>query len=283
MVMAMKVDDVMSKEVHLAEVPGTRHDLLKIFNKYKVSGFPVVRKDSKELVGLVTSKDLFRRSKETQIAMIMNKNPITCKPGTDLKKAVALMVENHIHRLIVEKDKKVVGMVTPHDVLPIVMKSQIETPVVNLVKRRCVPVYDETPLFLAWRILKISQSYALPVLDKKGFLVGLVTDRDFFMAGREGHKVKTETLGVGEDEDMWTWESLKPMMKVYYEVSDMDMPGKPVKEYMRKDPTTVFINTPAFKAAEKMYKNDYRVLPIIDNAENLVNMVSDLDIISTLM
>jgi CBS domain-containing protein len=215
--------------------------------------------------------------------MIMNKEPITCKPGTDLKKAVQLMVDNHIHRLIIEKDKMVMGMVTPHDILPMVIKQQVETPVVNLVKRRCVPIYEETPLFLAWRILKISQSYALPVLDKKGFLVGIITDRDFFKAGREGHKVQTESLGVGEDEDTWTWESLKPMMKIYYEVTDMDMPGKPVKEYMRKDPSTVFINTPAFKAAEKMYKNDYRVLPIIDNSENLVNMVSDLDIISTLM
>ena len=279
----MKIDELMSKDVAVAMVPGSRHDLLKLFNQKKISGFPVVKKGSNELVGLVTSKDLFRKSKETQIAMIMNKDPVTCKPGTDLKKAVALMVENHIHRLIIEKDKKVVGIVTPHDILPIVIKEQKETPVVNLVKRRCVPLYEETPLFLAWRILKISQSYALPILDKKGFLIGIITDRDFFMAGREGHKVQTESLGVGEDEDMWSWESLKPMMKVYYEVTDLDMPSEPVKQFMRKDPTTVFTNTQAFKAAEKMYKNDFRVLPIIDSNENLVNMVSDLDIISTLM
>jgi CBS domain-containing protein len=279
----MKVDELMSKDVAVAMVPGTRHDLLKLFNQHKISGFPVVKKDSKELVGLVTSKDLFRKSKETQIAMIMNKNPVTCKPGTDLKKAVALMVEKHIHRLVIEKDKKVVGIVTPHDILPIVIKEQKETPVVNLVKRRCVPIYQETPLFLAWRILKISQSYALPVLDDKGFLAGIITDRDFFKAGREGHKVQTESLGVGEDEDMWSWESLKPMMKVYYEVTDMDMPSEPVKQFMKPDPTTVFTNTPAYKAAERMYKHDYRVLPIIDNSENLVNLVSDLDIISTLM
>jgi CBS domain-containing protein len=279
----MKIDELMSKDVAVAMVPGTRHDLLKLFNQHKMSGFPVVKKDSKDLVGLVTSKDLFRKSKETQIAMIMNKDPVTCKPGTDLKKAVALMVEHHIHRLIIAKDKKVVGIVTPHDILPIVIKEQKESPVVNLVKRRCVPIFEETPLFLAWRILKISQSYALPVLDKKGYLVGIVTDRDFFKAGREGHKVKTETLGIGGDEDIWSWDSLKPMMKVYYEVTDMDMPSEPVKNFMQKDPTTVFATTPSFKAAEKMYKHDYRVLPIIDNSENLVNMVSDLDIISTLM
>jgi CBS domain-containing protein len=279
----MKIDEIMSKDVAVAMVPGTRHDLLKLFNEHKISGFPVVKKDTKELVGLVTSKDLFRRSKETQIAMIMNKTPVTCKPGTDLKKAVALMVEHHIHRLVIEKDKKVVGIVTPHDILPIVIKEQKEASVASLVKRRCVPIYEETPLFLAWRILKISQSYALPVLDKKGDLVGIVTDRDFFKAGREGHKVKTESLGVGEDEDMWSWESLKPMMKIYYEVSDLDMPSEPVKQFMKKDPTTVFTNTPSYKAAEKMYKHDYRVLPIIDSNENLVNMVSDLDIISTLM
>ena len=279
----MKIDEVMTKDVQVVTVPGTRHDLLKMFNLHKITGFPVVRKDNRQLVGLVTSKDLFRRSKETQIAMIMNKDPITCKPGTELKKAVQLMVENNIHRLIIEKDKKVIGLVTPHDLLPLVVKQKVETDIVNLIHKRCVPVFEETPLFIAWRILKISQSYALPILDKKGYLVGIITDRDFFKAGKEGTKTQTEALGVGEDEDAWSWESLKPMMKVYYEVSDVDMPHVAVKQYMRKDPLTSFINSPAYKVADKMYKNGYRMMPIIDNNENLVNMISDLEIISTLM
>jgi CBS domain-containing protein len=152
----------------------------------------------------------------------------------------------------------------------------------TLVHRRCAPVFQETPLFIAWRILKISQSYALPVLNPEGHLIGIITDRDFFGIGKVGHKTTESAMGMGDDEDIWTWESVRNVMKVYYEVSDIDLPKGPVKKYMRKSPTTVFVRTKAAAAAQKMHTNNFRYLPIIDNKENLVNMVSDLDIISTL-
>lgn len=278
----MRVKSVMTKDVYVVKVPGNRHELLKHFRKHNVSGMPVVRKDNGKLAGLVTSKDLFRKSHERQIALIMNKNPITCSPNTDLKRAIKLMVDNYIHRLIVQKDGFVKGILTPHDILPLVIKKKIDRPVIQAVYKRCAPVYKETPLHIAWRVLKISQSYALPVINENGQIVGIITDRDFFGIGKVGHRTETSTIGVGEDEDVWTWESLKNVMKVYYEVSDIDLPKRPVKHYMMKDPTSVFIKTPAYKAAEKMYKNDFRILPIIDSKENLVNMVSDLNIIALL-
>jgi len=279
----MRVKSVMSKDVHVAKVPGNRSDLLKLFRTHHVSGFPVVKKKTGKLVGLVTSKDLFRRSHENQIALIMNKKPVTCTPNTDLKRAIRLMIENHIHRLIVQQGGEIKGILTPADILPLVIEKKVNTPVMALVHRRCAPVFQDTPLFIAWRILKISLSYALPVLDPKGQLIGIITDRDFFGLGKVGHKTRTSSIGMGNDEDIWTWESVRSVVKVYYEVSDIDLPKGPVKKYMMKDPSTVFIRTEAYKAAEKMDKNNFRYLPIIDHKENLVNMISDLNIISTLI
>jgi len=209
--------------------------------------------------------------------------PITCSPYTDLKRAIRLMVENHIHRLVVQRKGQVRGILTPSDILPLIIEKKIDAPIATLVKGRSTPVYQETPLFIAWRILKISRSYALPVLDKNGHLTGIITDRDFFGAGRDSHSTKTFSVSVSGDEDIWTWESVKNIIKCYYEVSDMDLPKDPVKKHMMKRPTTVFIRTPAHKTAEKMYNNNFRYLPVIDHEENLIGMISDLDIISTLL
>jgi CBS domain-containing protein len=254
-----------------------------LFAHHGISGVPVVRKDDGQVVGLVTSKDLFRKSHESQLALIMRKNPITVSPTTDLDKAVRLMVENRIHRLIVISKGKLVGIVTPHDVFPAIIEKNLPDPVISYATRRCVPIYQETPLFIAWRILKISYSYALPVLDKKGQLAGIITDRDFFGLGKIGSVMKSTESGIGEDEDLWTWESLKNIMKVYYEVSDIDLPTDPVSTVMNKNPVTVFAMTSVSNAAKKMYQNNFRILPIVDTNDNLINAISDLEVLASIL
>ncbi|RLF43182.1 MAG: CBS domain-containing protein, partial [Thermoplasmata archaeon] len=44
----LKVKDVMDKKPIMAEVPGSREDVLRIFGKYEVSGVPVVKAGTKQ-------------------------------------------------------------------------------------------------------------------------------------------------------------------------------------------------------------------------------------------
>jgi len=43
-VIKMIVKPVMSKDVHVATVPGSRGDLLELFKKHHVSGLPVIER-----------------------------------------------------------------------------------------------------------------------------------------------------------------------------------------------------------------------------------------------
>ncbi|HDQ15522.1 MAG TPA: CBS domain-containing protein, partial [Bacteroidetes bacterium] len=66
----MKVEDVMSEKLIVGYVPGTVKDALKILAKNNVSGMPVLKKDTKKVVGVVTRTDIFRNTDEDQLALI---------------------------------------------------------------------------------------------------------------------------------------------------------------------------------------------------------------------
>ena len=87
----MKVKDVMSKELIVTYVPGTRKEALRILAKYNVSGMPVLNKDTKEVVGVVTRSDIFRNPDEEQLALIMTSNPHTIGPDDNVEDAARLL------------------------------------------------------------------------------------------------------------------------------------------------------------------------------------------------
>jgi len=122
----------------------------------------------------------------------------------------------------------------------------------------------------------------LPVLDDEAKLVGIITDRDIFNQTIVDSSVVMSDLGISDDEDNWTWEGLRNVMKLWYEVSRMDLPKLSVKEIMVKNLQTVFRKTLVGDAARIMRKNDFGQLPVRDSRDVLVAMVYDIDVVSTL-
>ena len=91
----MMVKDCMQSEVVFISVPGTREDVLILMAEKQVNGVPVVKKGSKTLVGIVTRTDLLTKADENQLAMLMNRDPDTVTPRTDLKTATKIMIEKN--------------------------------------------------------------------------------------------------------------------------------------------------------------------------------------------
>ena len=50
-------------------------------------------------------------------------------------------------------------------------------------------------------------------------------------------------MGIGSDEDEWNWEGLRSVMKLWFEVSTVELPNVLVKDIIVKDPTTVYRKT----------------------------------------
>jgi CBS domain-containing protein len=182
----------------------------------------------------------------------------------------------------VVENNKLVGIMTPTDLLSVVEKRGIDTPVEKIIHSACVPIYQESPLAVASVTLKVSRSAALPVLDEKGRLSGILTDRDIFNRAYVNGSVAMNDLGLPQENDEVSWEGLTKVMKLWHELAKIELPGVAVKELMVREPVTVFKKTSISEAARIMRKNDFGQLPVRDNKDHLLAMIYDHDVISIL-
>jgi IMP dehydrogenase len=99
----------------------TVQDALTLMKENKIGGIPIVKKN-KELVGIVTNRDLrFEKEMTRPIVDIMTKsNLITARQGTNLTKAEIILRENKIEKLpITDTHNKLVGLITFKDIMKV--------------------------------------------------------------------------------------------------------------------------------------------------------------------
>ena len=114
----MKVKEVMSKELIAGYVPGTIRDAMSILAKHDVSGMPVLKKNTKTVIGVVTRNDIFKNPNEEQLALIMSQNPVLINKDKDLLDAAKLLYEKRVHGLpVTDRRGNLVGIISPTDIL----------------------------------------------------------------------------------------------------------------------------------------------------------------------
>ena len=277
----MIVEKLMSKKPTTIKVPNRRREVIAQLVKHHKTGMPVLDKTGK-VVGLITRKMMFENPGEEQLALLMRGKPVIVSPTAKVEKAARLMSENQIFLVPVVKNNKLVGVITPSDILHVLIERKIERSVEDFITKPCVPVYKDTSLMAAASIIKITKILSLPVLNTNGALCGLITDRDIYNLSYVNEKTALTEMGISGDEDDWTWEGLRNIIPLYFEEAKLELPPIAVKEIMIMDPETVYQKTSVKKAANMMLKNDYGQLPIRDEDDKLVSMVYDIDIIRAL-
>ncbi|MHA1331328.1 MAG: CBS domain-containing protein, partial [Candidatus Hodarchaeales archaeon] len=82
MVKDLPVSKIMTKKENVVSlrIPGNRDSLLDLIKETGLSVYPVLKKDSDEVVGIVSRSDLFKNPDETQLSLLMVRKPITIKP-----------------------------------------------------------------------------------------------------------------------------------------------------------------------------------------------------------
>jgi len=143
-----------------------------------------------------------------------------------------------------------------------------------------VPVYQDTPIDIIMEIINITHENALPVLNDERKLVGIVTDGDLFKLSHIRESVSQTNLGMGGDEDEWSWEGIRDTVRLHYATSEVSLPPVPVKEIMITDVKKAYKNTPVNAVAEKLVKNNISHMPIVDAEDRLIGMVTDIDLMA---
>ncbi|MDR3282916.1 MAG: CBS domain-containing protein [Candidatus Methanoplasma sp.] len=272
------VADVMTPAPIVVEVPGSRSDAINVMVRHRLTGLPVVRASDGKLMGIVSRRDIFRKFDEDQLSLIMKKSCIVINPDATIVEAAKILSDKRIHRLPVIEDGRLVGIITPTDLLKEIKDMKTAMTSEEAVRTTCVTAYEDEPLAYTVSAMRISDVSAVPVLDARGKLVGILTDRDLF-SDQIGDEEAMHRLGI-ENSNLAGYRNVLPLF--YAATNKYISDDRKVKDYMVRNPMTVFKKTPLNDVARLMIQNDFGQLPVHGTKDEIVGMLYDLDVLRAL-
>ena len=274
--MSKIVADVMSTAPIVVEVPGSRADAINIMVRQGLTGLPVVRASDGKLMGVVSRRDLFRNFEEQQLSLIMKKGCMTTTPDTPVEDVARVFSTHRIHRLPVVEDGRLIGIVTPTDLLKIVKDLKTDMVAQDVIRTTCVTAWEEEPLSYTIPAMRISDVPAVPVLDSHGKLTGILTDRDLFSDQSKNADALKE-LGIA---DIGNMAGARNVLPLFFSATDRYLnDDRKVCDVMVRNPYSVFKKTNLSEIAKTMLANDYGQVPVHGNKDELLGMIYDVDVI----
>lgn len=156
----------------------------------RVHGVVVVGADGKAL-GVVADSDLLvgewlaedEDSLATMRAMtageLMTAPVVTISADAPVERAAALMLEEHLSRLVVTESDLPIGVVAISDLVAHVARAPVERgSVADVMSRGIVVCRDSTPIVAAARAMRDRRCRAMVVLGGEGQAVGVLSGRD---------------------------------------------------------------------------------------------------------
>ncbi|HEU17603.1 MAG TPA: CBS domain-containing protein, partial [Methanolinea sp.] len=270
----------MTTDVVSVEIPGNRDDVLKILKRTGISGVPVL-KDNR-LVGIITRKDMLRKSEETQLGLLMTADPVTIGPDCTLQEAARILIRENVRRLPVVEDGRLIGLLSVADLVHAIAQMRISFEIKEQFTSQTFAIWEETPLPLVGRIMEISGFEAIPILDSESRLQGIISERDLIRHSSIEDMVEVSDFSNGTDDDEWTWESIRDMHTISYGISRIQLPDRPVKTAMVKNVISVPLNAEVSECALKMKRGRIDQLPVVNGDKRLVAMLFDRELVKVL-
>lgn len=120
----------MSKNIISCKSNSTINDISKLMKKYNIGFIPII--DDK-LIGVITDRDIVIKcifNNDSNIKSYINRNIITIEENKNIEDALKLMSTSKIKRLIVTKEKEIVGILSLSDIL----NTNLDNIIINTVK-----------------------------------------------------------------------------------------------------------------------------------------------------
>jgi len=199
---------------------------------------------------------------------------------TDLSADLPLIIEwvdnpARVERVMPRlKEMVVEGLITVHEVEVITYSHRrlrelpAEAPVRDVMSREVHKVQANTPLAEAVELLLDKVYRALPVVDKEGRIIGILTDGDLLD--------RVDLLAVSSVQ-----KELNEA-EIAQELHRLRQTGQMVGECMTPDPITVTDDTTIAQAVNVMVEHNIKRLPVVDARRKLVGMVSRVDVLRAL-
>ena len=278
----MLVKRVMSKKVVSVSVPGSREKVLDLMRKEKKAVLPVVKEDTKQLVGVVTRSDLINNPDEEQIAMLMSRNLIIANPDEDVKDVAKRMIENDVRRIpVVNDDGDLVGIITSFDLVSQALtKLEIDDAVENYMITTVPTTWDKAPLNVAFESMKQFGLKSILAIDDDAQLCGILTETDFIEESEIISERSEHSSTVGTEGDKWSWDSTSVL---YIEKNHLKFTDKVVSDVAIGNVEVANSKTKVSDCAKKMKTLNIEQIPVIGVEGDLVGLVRASDLIKALI
>lgn len=278
----MKVKRVMSKKVVSVSVPGNRESALKLMRDEHISVLPVVKGDTKELVGLLTRSDLISNPDEDQIAMLMSRDLITASVSEEIETVAKDMIENNVRRVpVVDDEGNLAGIITSFDIVSKALAAMdVKSPVEDYMITTIATTWMETPLNVAFESMKLFGLKSILVLNNNAKLLGILTETDFIAESEIISERSEHSSTVGTEGDKWSWDSTSVL---YIEKNHLKFSDKTVADVIGDNIEIANEKTKVSDCAKKMKQLNIEQIPITDIDGNLIGLVRASDLLKALV
>lgn len=162
-----------------------------VLSHCRISATPVVD-DQKRTIGVVSRRDLLRvgelffpegrkvpewRLPDKTASDAMTEYLVAVTPDTSIAKAASHMVDDRIHRVFVEEEGELQGVLTTRDVMQALVDMRVETPISRVMSEPVQTIATFEPLLVARRQLEELEVRGL-VVAEEGIPVGIFTQED---------------------------------------------------------------------------------------------------------
>jgi CBS domain-containing protein len=173
----------------------------------RISAMPVVDTANKT-VGVISRRDLLRvgelripegrnipewRLPEQTAGDVMTKQIVAIAPTTSIAEAAALMLDQRIHRVFIEMNRELRGVLTTRDVMQVIFDKRVRAPISAFMSSPVQTIASFEPLQVARRQLKELELRGLVILEE-GVPVGLFTEEDALAARHHAADIAVEQV-----------------------------------------------------------------------------------------
>lgn len=113
----MNIENIMTKNIISCKSDSTIYDIAKLMKRYNIGFIPIIDNDLK---GVITDRDIVIKclyNNDININSYINDNVICIDYNKNISSALNLMSKYKIKRLIVTKEKEIVGILSLSDIL----------------------------------------------------------------------------------------------------------------------------------------------------------------------
>lgn len=281
----MNVEDVMTprEKVVTVEIPGTRDDVLEYLQDRQFSSVPAVKHEDSEVYrGIVSRTSLIERPNEDQLAMLAEDVPTTSLE-TSVADVADRMAREEERRMPVVTGDTLEGIITVTDIVRAIARGEADEGITagDVAGEEVNCVYSGAPLPVGERELSFAQVPYAVVLDDEGEMTGILTEVDIIDVARvvEGEEGTGDSIANQDDE--WAWEGIKAVGNRYMPTRNVEIPAKPVSEFMTSDIITVSSKRPIKEVAQLMIEHDIEQIPLVSGGQ-LAGIVQDMDLLEAL-